>query len=183
MKVIDIITEARVPSVRDQIIADVRKHGGGVDDYFVRFTSIDKLGFSGGQAHGHYPDVDNPQFDVDLVTTAPVGRRVLWFYPLKYYLSLRDIYATDSPYAWLVKLKPTAWLQTVKRGDNKVEPAPRGKERVGMLRMSDPPAAIFFKPAFDLIGRYYDYAGQHKRHGDVKGPPEPSFFDRVRGQV
>jgi hypothetical protein len=41
--------------------------------------------------------------------------------------------------------------------------------------------AIFFEPAFDVVGRYYDYAGQHQRHGQVKGRPAPSFFDRVRG--
>ena len=54
MKVLDIVTEARVPSVRDQIIADVKKHGGSPDEYFVRFTDMDKLGFSGrqiGRAH------------------------------------------------------------------------------------------------------------------------------------
>jgi hypothetical protein len=47
--------------------------------------------------------------------------------------------------------------------------------------MSLPPAAIFFTHGFDVVGKYYDYAGQHQRHGEVKGKPTPSFFDRVRG--
>jgi hypothetical protein len=51
------------------------------------------------------------------------------------------------------------------------------------MRYSNPPAAIFFTHGYDVIGRYYDYAKQHQRHGDVKGRPEPSFFDRIRGQA
>ena len=82
-----------------------------------------------------------------------------------------------------MKLKPNAWLQTVKRGDTQVEQPPEGKERVGILRMSRPPAAIFFKPAYDIIGKYYDYAGRHKRHGEVKGKPKPTLFQRIRGDV
>ena len=178
MKIID-ITEARVASVRDQIIADVKKHGPG--DYFVRFTNLDKLGFSDKQIYSKTPDVDDPIFDVDYIGRGQ-GRRALWFYPLEYYL--KDIeysYGEGMPYLWLVKLKPNAWLQTVKRGDSEIKAAPKGKQRVGILRMSMPPAAIFFAPGFELVGRYYDYAGQHKRHGQVKGKPEPTFFDRVRG--
>jgi hypothetical protein len=97
------------------------------------------------------------------------------------------LYASEQPYAWLVKLKPDAWLQTVKRGDNKLNQPPTGKHRVGIVRASNPPAAIFFEPGFDVVGKYYDYAMMHKsthQHGEVKGPsarPKPSFFDRVRG--
>jgi hypothetical protein len=40
---------------------------------------------------------------------------------------------------------------------------------------------VFFEPAFDVVDRFYDYAGQHQRHGRVQGRPEPTFFDRVRG--
>ena len=50
MRATEFIIEARVPSVRDQIIADVKKHGPG--EYFVRFTDIDKLGFSGRDRFG-----------------------------------------------------------------------------------------------------------------------------------
>jgi hypothetical protein len=185
MKITEIITEAKVPSVRDQIIADVKKHGPG--DYFVRFTDIDKLGFSARQMFSHTPDVDHPKFDVDYIGHS-IGRRALWFYPLKTYLDPNKmLYADEQPWVWLVKLKPNAWLQTVNRGDNKLESPPPGKERVGILRMSSPNAAIFFKPGFDVVGKYYDYAKTHKRthqHGQVKGPsarPKPSFFDRVRG--
>ncbi len=175
------VSEAKVPSVRQQIINDVKKNGGNISDYFVRFTDSDKLGFSAKQGFGKTPDVDNPNFDVDYIGQGE-GRRALWFYPLSYFLKEKnDLYASNQPYAWLVKLKPNAWMQTVKRGDNKVVQAPEGKQRVGMIRMSNPPAAIFFTNGFDLVGRYYDYAGQHKRHGDVKGKPSPSLFDKIRG--
>lgn len=184
MRAQEFLIEAKVPSVRDQIIADVRKHGGSSDEYFVRFTDADKLGFSGRQWFGQTPDVDHPKFDVDYIGHG-VGRRALWFYPLSTYLdTTRGIYAEEQPYVWLVKLKPNAWLQTVKRGDNQIEPAPAGKQRVGILRHSRPPAAIFFTHGFDVVGRYYNYAQRHRRHGQVKGPSaglKPTFFDRVRG--
>lgn len=183
MLLYDIFTEAKVPSVRDQIRADVKKHGGSADQYFVRFTDQDQLGFSGRQSFGRTPDVDHPQFDIDAIGQN-TGRRALWFYPLSYFLKEKyGAYATDKPYVWLVRLKPGAWLQTVTDRDRQVKPAPQGQQRVGILRQSRPPAAIFFTHGFDVIGRYQDYAGQHRRHGEVKGAPAPSFFDRVRGTV
>lgn len=178
MLVTDIITEARV-SVKDQILADVKKHGPG--EYFVRFTNADKLGFSAKQSFGRTPDMDDPAFDVDYIGTGK-GRPALWFYPLKEYLNSRDLYARENPYLWLVRLRDDAWLQPARRGATGVAPAPQGKQRVGIMRQSNPPAAIFFKPAFDVVGKYYDYGSQHQRHGEVKGPPAPTFFDRVRGQ-
>lgn len=181
MRINEIILERKVPDVRTQIINDVRKHGGDINDYFVRFTDTDKLGFSAKQGFGKTPDVDHPKFSVDYIGQGH-GRRALWFYPASYYLNNKyGAYATDQPYAWLVKLKPDAWLQVVNKDDAGLEPAPAGKERVGILRMSKPPAAIFFTYGFDVIGRYYDYAGQHKRHGEIKGRPAPSFFDKIRG--
>ena len=179
MRAEEFVNEAKT-SIRDQILADVKKSGPG--EYFVRFTNADKLGFSARQSFGRTPDADDPNFDVDYIGTGK-GRPVIWFYPLKEYLKRRDLYAVDSPYVWLVKLRPDAWLQTVSRGDQGVAPAPAGKQRVGMLRLSTPPAAMFFKPAFDVVGKYYDYAGQHQRHGEVKGAPKPGWFDRVRGEV
>ena len=164
-------------SIKDQILADVRRHGPG--EYFVRSTAVDRLGFSARQLFGRSPDMDDPAFDVDYIG-AGKGRPALWFYPLKEYLKSQDLYANENPYVWLVKLKPTAWLQPARRGAKGVSPAPQGKQRVGIMRMSDSPAAIFFTPAFDVVGRYYDYSGQHRRHGKVKGAPAPSFFDRVR---
>ena len=183
MRITEILTEAKVPSVRNQIINDIKTHGGDINDYFIRFTDTDKLGFSGKQGFGKTPDVDHPKFSVDYIGQG-VGRRALWFYPAGYYLKDKfGTYATDLPYVWLVKLKPNAWLQTVSKDDAGLETPPQGKQRVGILRMSRPPAAIFFTYGFDLIGRYYDYAGQHKRHGEVKGPKKlkPSFFDKIRG--
>ena len=173
------MVEGQMPSIRGQIAADAKKHGPGA--YFVRFTDTDKLGFSDRQWFGKTPDVDDPDFDIDQIGSGQ-GRRVLWFYPLEYYLSADTrTYGMQSPYAWLVKLKPNAWLQTVRRGDTEKQQAPAGKQRVGILRMTDPPAALFFQPGFNVVGRYYDYAGQHKRHGRVQGRPPPTFFDRVRG--
>lgn len=183
MRALEFVVEAQVPPVRDQIAADIRKYGGDISEYFVRFTNQDKLGFSNRQTFKRTPDVGDPNFDFDALGQN-TGRRSLWFYPAAYYLKEKyGIYATDLPYAWLVKLKPNAWLQTVNAGDRQAEPAPRGKQRVGILRMTRPPAAIFFTYGFDVIGSYYNYAEQHRRHGLVKGRPEPSFFDRIRSTV
>jgi len=179
MRAQEFLSEAKT-SIRDQIIADVKRSGPG--EYFVRTTAVDRLGFSAKQLFGRSPDMDDPNFDVDYIG-AGRGRPALWFYPLKDYLKTQDLYATESPYVWLVKLKPDAWLQPARRGASGVQPAPAGKQRVGIMRMSSPPAAIFFAPAFDVVGKYYDYGGQHQRHGEVKGPGvnKPSFFDKVRG--
>jgi len=182
MRAVEFVIEAKI-SVRDQIMADVKRHGGDPDDYFVRFTNADKLGYSAKQIFSRTPDVDDPEFDVDYIGTSK-GRLALWFYPLKTALGTQSgMYASEQPYAWLVRLKPGAWLQTVKRGDKGVQPAPEGRERVGIMRMSSPPAAIFFKPAFDVIGRYYNYGAMHQRHGEVKGKPAPTLFQRIRGDV
>jgi len=181
MRALEFIVEAKVTPVREQIIADIEKHGDDVSEYFVRFTNQDKLGFSDRQTFKKTPDVDDANFDFDALGQN-TGRRSLWFYPAAYYLKEKyGTYATDLPYVWLVKLKPNAWLQTVKDGDRGAKTAPDNKQRVGIIRMTRPPAAIFFTYGFDVVGRYYDYAGQHQRHGDVKGRPEPSFFDRIRG--
>jgi hypothetical protein len=181
MRVNEFIVEAKVPSVRDQIIADVKKDGGKPNEYFVRFTSVDRLGYSAKQPFARSPDIDDPNFSPDYIGSGK-GRRALWFYPLSFYIKSKDAYATENPYVFLVRIKPNAWLQPVDVNTKQIEQAPQGKERVGLLRMSRlTPAAIFFKPAFDLVGKYYDYAGQHKRHGEVTGAPKPSFFDRVRG--
>jgi predicted chitinase/GNAT superfamily N-acetyltransferase len=177
MRAHDFIAEA---TIRDQIVADFRKDGGNIDDYYVRFTGQDKLGYSARQSFGHSPDVDNPDFDLEYIGYGK-GRPALWFYPLSYYLKNKDLYATKHPHVWLVKLKPTAWLQTVDRKTNTVEPAPAGKQRVGIMKLSSVPSAIFFKPGFDVVKKYYDYAGQHQRHGQVKGRPAPTFMDRLRG--
>jgi hypothetical protein len=179
MRANEFVVEAQVPPIRDQIRADVKKNGPG--EYFVRVTAVDKLGFSARQKFGRSPDMDDPAFDVDYIG-AGRGRPALWFYPVNEYLKNKDLYATENPYVWLVKLKDTAWLQPARRGDSGVANPPQGKQRVGIMRMSNPPAAIFFQPGFDVVGRYYDYAGQHRRHGEVKGRPNPSWFDRVRGQ-
>jgi len=179
MKIAEILTEG--VSVKDQILADVKRHGGSPNEYFVRFTDIDKLGFSARQWFGKTPDTDHPDFSVDYIGHSK-GRPVLWFYPLSVYLDdTRTVYASEQPYTWLVKLKPNAWLQTVDRGDKGIQSPPSGKQRVGLLRMSRPPAAMFFTHGYDVIGKYYNFKRKHKPHGQIKGPPPPTWFDRIRG--
>lgn len=177
MRASEIIVEAKT-GIRNQIVRDVRRNGPG--EYFVRFTRLDQLGFSAKQRFGRSPDLDDPKFSVNYIG-AGQGRPALWFYPLKEYLDADELFASQHPYVWLVKLKPTAWLQPVDDKTKGIAPAPPGKQRVGIMRLSRPPAAIFFAHGFDLVGKYYDHAGQHTRHGEVKGAPKPSFFDRVRG--
>jgi hypothetical protein len=185
MRAKEFITEREFRQVKDQIIADVKKDGGNPDEYFVRFTLSDKLGFSKRQWFGRTYDVGDPEFGVDNIDFKGT-RRSLWFYPLSTYLNSYHLWASTGPYVWLVKLKPDAWLQKVDRNDKEKLEAPQGKKRVGILRMSTPPAAIFFEPGYELIGKYYDYAGQHKRHGQVKGPPPPvkkTLWQKIKDKV
>jgi hypothetical protein len=183
MRATEFIAEAKV-SIKDQVLADVDKNGGEANEYFVRFTGMDRVGFSANQIFGRSPDIDNPKFSPTYIGRG-VGRPALWFYPLKTYLSDRELYAADKPYVWLVRIKPNAWLQPVTHDTKSKQEAPKGKERVGIIKNIVPPAAIFFKPAFDVVGKYYDYGMMHQRHGEVKGPPKikPTFFDRVRGHA
>jgi len=174
-----IVSEAK-ESIRSQILTAVRKDGGALNDYFVRFTDVDRLGYSAKQTFARSPDLGDPKFDLDYIGSG-VGRPALWFYPLKYYLNSKEAYATEKPYIWLIKIRPNAWLQPVKSNQDKIKNQ-AGKERVGIIKTSGGvPAAIFFKPAFDLIDKFYDYKGQHIRHGEVKGPNKSTWFDRVRG--
>lgn len=167
-------------SMRSKLLNAVSRDGGNINDYFVRFTDVDRLGYSAKQTFARSPDIDDPNFDIDYIG-AGRGRPALWFYPLKYYLRSSDAYATEKPYAWLVKIRPDAWLQVVKSNRDQ-EKTKKDKERVGIIKTSGAvPAAIFFKPSFDVIGKFYDYSGQHQRHGEVKGKSKPSWFDRIRG--
>ncbi len=182
MRAFEILFEAK-ESVKSQILNDVAKYGGNSNQYFVRFTDIDKLGFSAKQTFGKTLDVDDPDFYPEYIG-AGKGRPALWFYPLQTYLKNSDLYAGEYPYVWLIKLKDAAWLQKVTTRTKEIEQAPAGKERVGILRLVNPwPAAIFFKPAFDVVGKYTDYKKMHKPHGLVKGKPEPSLFQRIRGDI
>lgn len=190
MRAVEFVTEANRSgqprlSVRDQILAAVKKDGGRADEYFVRFTGVDRLGFSARQVFGRTPDADDPKFDPDYIG-AGKGRPALWFYPLKTYLQSKGAYASENPYVWLVRIRPDAWLQPVKHNTRGIQAAPNGQRRVGMMRLTGGfPAAIFFEPAFDVVGRYYDYASQHQRHGEVKGAPNTSapknLLNKIKG--
>lgn len=184
MRAIEFIIEGKVP-IKDQVINSVRKDGGSSEEYFVRFTDIDKLGFSAKQQFGRSVDLDHPEYSPDYIGTGK-GNPALWFYPLKTYINDNDLYAREKPYVWLVRLKPNAWLQPINRNTTDKVEAPQGKERVGIFKNISPfPAAIFFKHGFDVVDKFYDYSSQHKRHGEVKGKAagKPTFFDRVRGHV
>jgi hypothetical protein len=182
MRAEEFIAEARV-SIQDQILADIGRMGGRIDDYFVRFTDYDQLGFSPKQTFGRSPDMDDPNFDINYIGQKQ-GRPALWFYPLKFWLRNPDsTYASHNPYVWLVRLKPNAWLQDARMFSRGVKDAPPGKERVGIMRHSTVPAAIFFRPGWQVVGKYYNNQRTHRRHGEVKGRPAPTFFDRVRGDA
>jgi hypothetical protein len=125
---------------------------GSLDQYFVRFTDQDKIGFSARQHYGRTPDVDDPDYD-PMALPRGRGRPALWFYPLRTYLKNQELFASGHPYTWLVRLRPGAWLQRVGR-DSK-DSAPPGQTRVGMLTQDQGvPMAIFFRPAFDVIDRW-----------------------------
>lgn len=162
------IVEAK-ESIKDQIEKAYLQDGGNIDDYFVRSSYVDKLGFSPKQVFARSPDLDHPDYDINYIGQGK-GSPALWFYPLNYYLKSNDVYTTGYPYVWLVKLKPNAWLQPVDRFTKSKKEAPQGKDRVGILRKASTPSAIFFKPAFDVVDKFYDYGSKHKRHGEVKGP-------------
>jgi predicted nucleotidyltransferase len=165
----DGIVEAK-ESIKDQLEKAYIQDGGSIDEYFVRSSKVDKLGFSPKQIFARSPDLDHPKYDIDYIGNS-VGDPALWFYPLSYYLKSPEVFTKGYPYIWLVKLKPDAWLQPVDKLTKTKQDAPKGMERVGILRKALTPSAIFFKPAFDVIDKFYDYGSQHKRHGEVKGAP------------
>lgn len=146
--------EARHADARTEIENMSAILPGSPDEYFVRFTDQDKVGFSARQHFGRTPDIDDPNFD-PLALPRPQGRPALWFYPLRTYLQGGDLFASQHPYTWLVRIRPNAWLQRVGR-DQKTS-APPGKTRVGMIRKDQGfPIAIFFRPAFDVIDRWFE---------------------------
>jgi hypothetical protein len=163
------IVEAK-ESIKDQLEKAYIQDGGDISQYFVRSSKVDKLGFSPKQIFARSPDLDHPKYDIDYIGNS-VGNPALWFYPLSYYLKSPEVFTKGYPYIWLVKLKPDAWLQPVDKLTKTKQDAPKGMERVGILRKALTPSAIFFKPAFDVIDKFYDYGSQHKRHGEVKGAP------------
>ena len=149
--------------VNQALLATARKRGGNIDDYFVRVTDQDKVGFSARQHIGRTPDVGDPDWHIDYIGRGR-GRPAVWFYPLRYYLQhSKDLYAADRPYVWLARLKPNAWLQTVDAKTKEKQPAPQGQQRVGIFRKSMVPAVIFFTPGYDIVDRWYDYGQMHKR--------------------
>ena len=155
--------------IKDQIEKAIIVDGGNWDEYFVRSSQVDKIGYSTKQQYGRSPDLDHPDYDIDYIGSGK-GKPALWFYPVSYYLKKKDVFGQEYPYIWLVRLRPDAWLQPVDRFTKSIQDAPQGKERVGILKKRMIPAAIFFKPAFDVVDKFVNYKSLHKPHGLVKGP-------------
>ena len=151
MRAQDFVAERTDPRQEIENMATVLP--GSIDDYFVRFTDQDKIGFSARQHYGRTPDVDDPDYDPAALPRGQ-GRPAVWFYPLKTYLRMKDLFASGHPYVWLVRLKPGAWLQRV--GQDSKTDAPPGKTRVGMItREQGVPMAVFFQPGFEVVDRWY----------------------------
>jgi hypothetical protein len=60
---------------------------------------------------------------------------------------------------------------TVASDDATKEEATAGKERVGIIRLNVEPQQSFSSPGWQVVKKYYNYGREHKRHGEVKGPP------------
>lgn len=149
MKIQDVIVERTDPRAEIENMAAILP--GRQDEYFVRFTDQDKIGFSAQQHFGRTPDVGDPGFGSDSLPQKK-GRPALWFYPLKTYLENPDLYASGHPYTWLVRLHPDAWLEKLGHGDQ----VPSGHRRVGYIsRDQGVPMAVFFQPAFDVVDRWH----------------------------
>lgn len=152
MRVKELIAERVDPKAEIENMSVVLP--GNSDEYFVRFTDQDKLGFSQRQHFGRTADVGDADFDPYDLSWKPGGRPALWFYPLQTYLRNKDLYATNMPYVWLVRIKPGAWLQPIS-GQPVKQDAPPGKKRVGILsKKQGLPMAVFFLPAFDVVDRW-----------------------------
>ena len=52
------LSERQTPTIRGQILDTVQRDGGKISEYFVRFTDIDKMGFSDRQRFKRHLDVD-----------------------------------------------------------------------------------------------------------------------------
>lgn len=156
---------------------------GDLDEYFIRFTDVDKIGFSAQQHFGRMRDTDDPEFDPDSLYD-PKGRPALWFYPLRYYLEKKKsgLFASENPYVWLVRIRPDAWLQPVKNRAS--AGSPPGKRRVGVLKSdAGVPIAVFFEPAFDVIDRWHQPPQKsNKQAKDADAVNELQILSKVKGK-
>lgn len=147
MRVLEITAEgrsnpalnAKVP-LSQQINAIVKKNGGTINDYWVSSTTVDRLGFYGGDSSHPKPEVTRPGKAM-VVPTQPFKGQTkyhspefatyggaeysgndnvqqkygLWFMPLKdSFMSLNNgSYPYLRNFVFLVKLNDDAWLQPV----------------------------------------------------------------------
>ena len=149
---------------------------GNADDYFVRFTDVDKLGYSAKQDFGRTPDIGSADYDPDALPHK-TGRPALWFYPAKYYLQNQNLFASNKPYVWLVKKRPNAYLQPTSKA-TKPE-APKGMTRAGLMhKESGVPVAIFFRPEFDVVDRWHEPKRVQENFADGKKPGRKGLAKR-----
>jgi hypothetical protein len=190
MRINEIILEKRshadinpkVP-VSQQVLDLIKKHGGTIDDYWIHNSSVDRLGFYGGnknaKGQGTYGGAAKPMsayvvpdkaFSSQLKYkaaerggTAPSGAEKkpgLWFSPLKPNLKGLDgnYIAFPNKYTFLVKLNDDAWLQPINLAQ-KIRTTligikpPAGKKKVGQYNPSTQ-IAVLFDPAFKVIGKW-----------------------------
>lgn len=146
MRIVDLLEKRAQPELNpkiplsQQIHSIMKKYGGTIDDYWVSSTTVDRLGFYGGDKTHPKPEVTRPGKAMVVPTQAFKGQAKyhspefatyggaeysgsgttqqkygLWFMPLK--ASLRSLENATYPYlrefVFLVKLNDDAWLQPV----------------------------------------------------------------------
>lgn len=176
MRALEFLSE-RAERARDAIENIVTM--GNINDYFVRFTDVDKLGYSAQQDFGRMPDIGDADWNPDALPKKK-GHPALWFYPASYYLKHKDLFADSRPYVWLVKRRDNAYLQPT-QGATRPE-VPPGMIRAGLMhKESGVPVAVFFRPEFDVVDRWHEPHPVKENFADkkVKGKSRPGRVKRA----
>ena len=190
MRITEIILEKRshadlnpkVP-VSQQVKDIIAKHGGTIDDYWIHNSSVDHLGFYGGDKNSKKDDIfDTPNVPMKAPVVpgkafssqlkygaaergfkAPADaekKHGLWFSPLKPNLKYMDGGALpfSNKFTFLIKLNDDAWLQPINlaqrvRANLVGIKPPAGKKKVGQYNPSTQ-IAVLFDPAFKIVGKW-----------------------------
>lgn len=191
MKINDIINEARSNaamnpklSLRQQIDAIIKKNGGTINDYWISSTTVDHLGFYGGDKNAPNPATTRPgramvtptqafkgqtkymapefaTYGKDYV--APPGAEQkygIWFMTLK--SSLPKLEQGTYPYmrnfVFLVKVNDDAWLQPVdslqRLRTNLIGIRPPAGKHKVGQFNANSDIAVFFEPAYKIVGKW-----------------------------